>query len=137
MSATGSYLKDKYPEIYHTWWSEDILQNRTVKVNVKIGWIRIAWTQAFLALSRGDGYYKAVKNVMAKGGDTDTNAAIVGGLIGAADGLEGIPDEALQSVLNSDNPRPEWLRLKSEEEFYELIDELMTNTPTSDTIKFE
>jgi len=47
------------------------------------------------------------------GGDTDTNCAIVGGLIGCAVGLHDIPSEMWQKVLNcpyNKKPRPEFLR---------------------------
>jgi ADP-ribosylglycohydrolase len=32
-------------------------------------------------------YQEAMTDILLKGGDTDTNAAIVGGLLGARDGL--------------------------------------------------
>lgn len=38
--------------------------------------------------------------MITKGGDTDTNAAIVGGLIGAADGLTKIPSLYTAQMLN-------------------------------------
>lgn len=34
------------------------------------------------------------------GGDTDTNAAIVGGMIGAYFGVEGIPEEMIVKLLS-------------------------------------
>ena len=39
---------------------------------------------------------------MLKGGDTDTNAAIVGGLIGTAVGFEKIPKRFVKSLLAFD-----------------------------------
>lgn len=36
-------------------------------------------------------YKTIIKNVLSKGGDTDTNAAIVGGLIGAIIGFKNLP----------------------------------------------
>jgi hypothetical protein len=50
-----------------------------------------------------------------KGGDTDTNAAIVGGLIGAWYGFDAIPREWIASILNfrcteeTNHPRDDWL----------------------------
>ena len=60
----------------------------------------------------------AISNVLSKGGDTDTNAAIVGGLIGALHGAHAIPEEMTAPVLGRDinSPgiaRPEFLTTKS------------------------
>lgn len=44
-------------------------------------------------LSYPDDYVSGVKAVIACGGDTDTTAAIVGGIIGARTGIEGIPPD--------------------------------------------
>ena len=41
--------------------------------------------------------------MLSKGGDTDTNAAIVGGLIGAAVGLTKIPRDMVQQLLDFDS----------------------------------
>ena len=42
------------------------------------------------------------------GGDTDTNACILGGMLGAALGVKSIPSSMLQKVLsfNCENPQP-------------------------------
>ena len=37
------------------------------------------------------------------GGDTDTNAAIAGGLVGAFLGVKNIPDEKIKKVLESNH----------------------------------
>lgn len=37
------------------------------------------------------------------GGDTDTNGAIVGGLIGALVGIHNIPEHMIDKILNFDN----------------------------------
>ncbi len=39
-------------------------------------------------------------DVLMLGGDTDTNAAIVCGLIGAYKGIDGIPTDYIESVLS-------------------------------------
>jgi ADP-ribosylglycohydrolase len=44
------------------------------------------------------GYRQAVTEVIACGGDTDTTAALTGGLVGAAVGREGIPGEWLRRL---------------------------------------
>jgi len=44
-----------------------------------------------------------------KGGDTDTNAAILGGLIGAAVGYSNIPKEWIDFIMNCEADRPEFI----------------------------
>jgi hypothetical protein len=44
-------------------------------------------------------FEEALRQVLLLGGDTDTNAAIVGGLLGAYWGAEGIPDGLKGPVL--------------------------------------
>ena len=56
-----------------------------------MGWVRIALQNAFCHLQRGATVEDALAATVGKGGDTDTNAAIAGALLGAADGLGAIP----------------------------------------------
>ena len=52
------------------------------------------------------------------GGDTDTNGAIVGGLIGALVGIHNIPEKMIEKILSFDNngkegiKRPDFLSVK-------------------------
>jgi ADP-ribosyl-[dinitrogen reductase] hydrolase len=55
-----------------------------------IGVIDIAFSWAFYYLSKDISFNEAIRDILLRGGDTDTNAAIVGGLIGAAVGIDGI-----------------------------------------------
>lgn len=41
-----------------------------------------------------------IEYVLSKGGDTDTNAAIVGGMIGSIVGFKNLPPEYLKKLLN-------------------------------------
>lgn len=66
-------------------------------------------------------YETAIAETLAGGGDTDTNACIVGGLIGAAVGVDGIPENMRNSVLNCDttmgkHPRPAFLHPRQVDE---------------------
>ena len=60
----------------------------------------------------------ALRETIRQGGDTDTNACIVGGLIGAAVGVDGIPVLMRKKVLSFDCTkaqniiRPEFLSVK-------------------------
>jgi ADP-ribosyl-[dinitrogen reductase] hydrolase len=77
------------------------------------GFIRIAFVHAFRHLLAGTSFVDALRETLLGGGDTDTNACIVGGLIGAADGLAGIPESMRRAVLEcatrSGRPRPSFL----------------------------
>ena len=75
----------------------------------KIGWIKIAFCYACYYLKHNFTFENAIKESLLIGGDTDTNAAIVGGLIGAARGIEGIPADWISKVLNSENKRPDFI----------------------------
>lgn len=55
------------------------------------GWVMIAWQNAFRHLAAGTPVEAALIETVANGGDTDTNAAICGALLGAAQGRGAIP----------------------------------------------
>jgi ADP-ribosyl-[dinitrogen reductase] hydrolase len=62
----------------------------------------------------GSDYLTALKDVLSEGGDSDTNACIVGGLIGACVGASQLPPAMCQRVLTCDTrkgkrPRPDFL----------------------------
>lgn len=52
-----------------------------------MGWCKIGFNYAFYFLKKGYSYKKSIRLTLLEGGDTDTNGAIVGGLIGAAHGI--------------------------------------------------
>ena len=74
----------------------------------KIGFVLIAFSYAFFYLKKDYTYEAAIRDMLLQGGDTDTNAAIVGGLLGARWGLKAIPKEWVES-LNFDNERKEFV----------------------------
>jgi ADP-ribosylglycohydrolase len=67
-----------------------------------IGHARVAFTHAFRHLGAQTAYDTALRAVLLGGGDTDTNAAIVGGMLGALHGIHGIPRRWLDAVLACD-----------------------------------
>ncbi len=79
-----------------------------------MGWVIIAFQNAFCHLARGDMIEKTLVTTVARGGDTDTNAAIAGALTGAADGLGSFPRRWVLPVmacrphqaLGAKKPRP-------------------------------
>ena len=68
------------------------------------GWVKIAFWNALYHLLHSSSFEEALVETVMCGGDTDTNAAIAGALLGAVYGLESIPDRWVRCVLNC---RPE------------------------------
>ena len=64
-----------------------------------MGWVLIAFLNAFCHLARGDTIEETLVTTVARGGDTDTNAAIAGALTGAADGLGSFPRRWVLPVM--------------------------------------
>jgi ADP-ribosylglycohydrolase/fructose-1,6-bisphosphatase/inositol monophosphatase family enzyme len=63
------------------------------------GFVLIAFQNAFRHLALGTPLAEAVIETVAQGGDTDTNAAICGALLGAAQGSEAIPMRWRMAIL--------------------------------------
>jgi ADP-ribosyl-[dinitrogen reductase] hydrolase len=64
------------------------------------GWARHAFSIAFHLLRQPDMNFKsAIQETLLLGGDTDTNACIVGGMIGAWEGKNKLPEDAIQKLL--------------------------------------
>jgi ADP-ribosyl-[dinitrogen reductase] hydrolase len=62
---------------------------------------------AFQALVRGGDAETELRRVVGLGGDTDTNAAVAGALLGARDGIEGLPTAWLERLIEGDAVRAE------------------------------
>jgi ADP-ribosylglycohydrolase len=77
------------------------------------GFVRIAFTHAFGHLHRQTPYVEALMKTYLGGGDTDTNGCIIGGLLGAFHGVEKLPENLRDAIMNCDpmkgRPRPDWL----------------------------
>lgn len=80
------------------------------------GWVLIAFRNALWQLLHADSVEKAVVDTVMRGGDTDTNAAIAGALLGAVYGRSAIPNQWAESVLNCrpDGNRPDVFRPRPE-----------------------
>jgi ADP-ribosyl-[dinitrogen reductase] hydrolase len=80
------------------------------------GWVLIAFHNALFQLLHAPNLEEGVVDTIMRGGDTDTNAAICGALLGAVYGLDAIPLQWVTSVLTCrpkigtpgvNHPRPE------------------------------
>ena len=73
------------------------------------GWVLIAFQNALYQLLHAPSMEEGVVDTVMRGGDTDTNAAICGALLGAVHGLEAVPEQWLNALRNcrpqEGNPR--------------------------------
>lgn len=95
-------------------WLQQAQNNIKVPYYPHEGFVKIAFMHAFRHLWLETDYEEALRETLLGGGDTDTNACIVGGLIGAACGADAIPDDMKQPVLRCNtqqgkHPRPRFL----------------------------
>jgi len=76
-----------------------------------MGWVLVSLQNAFFHLSHSN-FEEALISTVSAGGDTDTNAAICGALLGAALGRSAIPARwilpvlACRSTVDAGAPRP-------------------------------
>jgi ADP-ribosylglycohydrolase len=62
---------------------------------------------AFQALVRPGDVETELRHVVSLGGDTDTNAAVAGALLGSRDGVQGLPSDWLERLLDAEAIRAE------------------------------
>ena len=95
-------------------WLEDAQAGRLPSCHPMAGFVRIGFTHAFFHLLEESTFENALRETLAGGGDTDTNACIVGALVGALHGIDGIPTSMVEGVLHCDtqlgHARPAWLQ---------------------------
>lgn len=68
------------------------------------GWVLVAFQNALWQLLHADSVEDALADTISRGGDTDTNAAICGALLGAVHGVSSMPNRWLETLKNC---RPE------------------------------
>jgi ADP-ribosylglycohydrolase len=66
----------------------------------QMGWVRIAFHNAVYQLLHAASLEEGVVDSVARGGDTDTNAAIAGALLGAVHGEAAIPAQWRDAILS-------------------------------------
>ncbi len=65
-----------------------------------MGWVLIAWQNALWQLLHAPNLEEGVVDTVGRGGDTDTNAAICGALLGAVFGRKAVPSQWQEAVLH-------------------------------------
>ena len=98
----------KVPETLLTVISAAATQRPTTYTHQQ-GWVLIALQNALWQLVNADSFRNGVQDTVMQGGDTDTNAAICGALLGAVYGREAVPQSWVDALLecrpSPDNPR--------------------------------
>ncbi len=107
--GTGCDAADLYGEI--AGWAEDIDVDVRLKekiaaaadsppdeFNHQQGWVLIAFPNALWQLLNAESVEEGIVDTVMRGGDTDTNAAICGALLGAVHGREAFPDRWVETI---------------------------------------
>jgi ADP-ribosyl-[dinitrogen reductase] hydrolase len=85
VNAAHSFLSGEHNEALE--WLDEAIEGRLPNAHPQSGYVRIAFTYAFHHLCQRSSLRQALANTLLMGGDTDTNACIVGGLVGAYRGI--------------------------------------------------
>jgi ADP-ribosylglycohydrolase len=101
ISLTNDFVRNTITsEKVKHWYYTESLDITDMNATTNIGHVRWGFVLAIYFLRNpAISYEDAIKITLMKGGDTDTNAAIVGGIVGA---YSSIPDYMLQPVLDFD-----------------------------------
>jgi ADP-ribosyl-[dinitrogen reductase] hydrolase len=107
VAAAISEARDaaKEDEEVHGWLEDAVDRDVSVPFSPQDGFVKIAFSHAFRHLARGTSYDEALRVTLLGGGDTDTNACIVGGLLGARFGVSAVPLAWREAVLGCDTTR--------------------------------
>jgi ADP-ribosylglycohydrolase len=97
-------------------WLEQAGRNEDAGYHPRAGFVKYGFVHAFRYLKMKSDYLRAVAETLLGGGDTDTNACIVGGMAGALHGEQGIPRHMVEALLSCNTgkgrPRPEFLQTR-------------------------
>ncbi|MEI7610168.1 MAG: ADP-ribosylglycohydrolase family protein, partial [Rhodospirillaceae bacterium] len=81
-------------------WLKEAAAGVPKNFSANMGWVRLAFVNAFHLLDSGCGVEEGIIATVGRGGDTDTNAAIAGALLGAADGRSALPSRWIMPILS-------------------------------------
>ena len=108
---TGCAADDLYREI--AIWAEEMGVDSKLKETIAAaaesppenfmrfqGWVLIAFRNALWQLLNAESVEEGIVDTVMQGGDTDTNAAICGALLGAVYGREAIPNRWIETIQN-------------------------------------
>ncbi|QDU98244.1 inositol monophosphatase family protein [Lignipirellula cremea] len=78
---------------------EQASSGRPAEYQQQMGWVRIALQNAFYQLLHAETAAEGIIDTVMQGGDTDTNGAIAGALLGAAHGASTLPSQWVDRLL--------------------------------------
>ena len=109
--GTGCGASELYSQVVE--WAEEMDVRASLKQTIagandsppddyvdKMGWVLIAFRNALWQLLHADSVEEGIVDTIMRGGDTDTNAAIGGALLGAVYGREAIPTRWIETIRN-------------------------------------
>jgi hypothetical protein len=121
-------------------WFKEIEDGKFPAYSHHIGFLKIALMNGLHLLRAATkmDYTTMLEAVLEEGGDTDTNAAIIGGMFGALNGADGLPKEFKAAVLGHRNPDPKREALfVPGTHFPDLFEKLMAIAPEELEVDFE
>ena len=78
---------------------EEATNNRPADCTRNMGWVLVALQNAFWQLLHTSSLEEGVAGTVELGGDTDTNGAIAGALLGAVYGRAAVPQQWMNRIL--------------------------------------
>eukprot|EP00929_Paragymnodinium_shiwhaense_P108379 TRINITY_DN74696_c0_g1_i1.p1 TRINITY_DN74696_c0_g1~~TRINITY_DN74696_c0_g1_i1.p1 ORF type:complete len:359 (-),score=35.42 TRINITY_DN74696_c0_g1_i1:160-1236(-) len=112
LAETETFCAAFCGEVVRTWLSESLDKDSPLPACGPhgMGSVEHGFRRSFWHLRRGSPFSEAIREVIAEGYDADTNAAIVGGMLGARDGICKMPADLWKPVVSCDTrkgrPRP-------------------------------
>lgn len=82
-------------------WLNQAIEGKIDPVTKQIGFVKHGFTLAFHFLAYEFSFKEAITQTLLMSGDTDTNACIVGGLIGAGQGIKNLPHNSVEMICKS------------------------------------
>jgi ADP-ribosylglycohydrolase len=95
-NCAKEYLQGNHSEVFQ--WLNTAENGNLSPAYPQIGFIKHAFSYAFYHLKASSSYEDAIQDTLRRGGDTDTNACIVGGLIGACMGIDNISSDLVEKL---------------------------------------
>eukprot|EP01017_Pseudomicrothorax_dubius_P015667 TRINITY_DN17960_c0_g1_i2.p1 TRINITY_DN17960_c0_g1~~TRINITY_DN17960_c0_g1_i2.p1 ORF type:complete len:225 (-),score=30.14 TRINITY_DN17960_c0_g1_i2:123-740(-) len=109
------FIRNKQNALITSWLEESRKYDLEACPDNQIGWVKYAWSYTFAILhvlasdsasskigSQDDIFRHYQRIVISLGGDTDTNACIVGGMLGAYLGIQGLPRDLVEKAKRFD-----------------------------------
>jgi ADP-ribosylglycohydrolase len=97
IEVANTYLRESNRLVLS--WLNQAIEGNIDPVTKQIGFVKHGFTLAFHFLAFQCSYKESITQTLLMSGDTDTNACIVGGLIGACVGGDAIPKNSMQSLI--------------------------------------